>query len=319
MGEQQTVLGSCVTPVKVTVMLLLVCAETSIFDHHKTLIRDCMHLPRIPLHALYTVRGSFKAVLKCADSKRDISLNGPGTQGVLVCSPHSDINYDFDNMWMPQCNLRKTPAKIKITGRFVYMLHACDAKTMAAIEFTIRNLTKTYFMDVHEPCGTKKKLCNGSVQFFCGISGMKHLANYRYQFEAQFQLTTDYNPSQGLNVYRNVAQDIRRRAGCDTYGQLERVHRAMWEVGHSHLAYVYVSSWRGTCEEHANSLGTDLEVDGVLTCRGCSEKYFLNNEQCLPCPYNHYSESFAASCKRCPDESLWIDRLKLEDLCYIRP
>ncbi|GFS26123.1 hypothetical protein ElyMa_007044400 [Elysia marginata] len=285
----------------------------------RSLIRHCVNLPQIPLAGMFTMKGSFRATLKCSDPKQDISLNAPGYRGVLMCDPHSDFHFDFRNLWKPDCHPRKMPAKIRTKARFVYMISQCSGKVRTDAESSITDRFQQYVESVNDPCGAGQTVCLVNVQFSCGTSGDGVTSGLAYQLEAHFSLTTNYVISNNLQFYTNVTQDIRRRLGCDWRGYLEQAQHAMWHIDNTHLVFVSVSSWKGTCEEYANSLGTDLEVDGVLTCRGCSEKYFMSNDKCKPCKYDEYSRPFSSKCAPCPSEILWTDRLRMEDLCYIRP
>ncbi|RUS84161.1 hypothetical protein EGW08_008089 [Elysia chlorotica] len=305
------------------VIFLLLHAEAALVPVHlgnRTVIRHCINFPHfIPLNAVFSVRGSFQARLKCLDPNQDISLDTVELKGILICRPFSDINYDFYKILPPECKAHKIPAEIRITNRFIYNVRDCRSETIQSISALMTDRTQTYITNIDKPCGEGQRTCQSNFDYLCGISEEEHKKGYPYQLEVHNRVLTEYQPKQGLEFYRQLAQDIRNRVGCDESGQLLPDNRHKWENGLSHLVNVYVSSWVGTCSEHLYTRGTDLEVDGVLTCRGCPGKHYLYYKQCRLCEYGEYSKPPANKCMRCPHESLWTDTEKMEDLCFVRP
>ncbi|GFR77901.1 hypothetical protein ElyMa_003980600 [Elysia marginata] len=273
---------------------------------------DCLDMPPIPFHATFSVWGKFRAVLRCPDKHEDIALNTPGENGVLYCDPHSPFNYDLRKVSRPTCNPKLVPAQIHIPVILSYLVPTCQGPIWETIKADIRHLLDQRLVQVPLPCGAGQAPCLADVYFICRGNWAVPHTKLNSHVEVQFSLTTKFFPEKGSEFYAAVIQKTRERAALE--------QPTSWQVENTRLLYHVVRSWTGTCNKYQNTLGTDLELSGVLTCRGCPRKYILRKNKCEPCRYNTYTHApFQTVCNLCPPEQLWTNREDMINLCYVRP
>ena len=283
---------------------------------------DCVRLPPIPSRSAFSLSGGFRAILTCPRDHQDIALNTPG-QGILFCDPHSPFNFDLKRIHRPVCNPRIVPKEIQVSVRLNFLVPACQGGTADTIKAAIRRVLDQKFLSMEAPCGAGQTECRPNLSVACANNTAVSTSKFRFHLEAIYSLRTRYLPTRGNAFYRQVVEKLRQRAGF-TYQEwpdsLDLPEGSPWAVNNTKLIQRAIISWTGTCEEHANTRGTNLELDGVLTCRGCPRKYVLRPGGCEPCEFNAYTrDPFQSHCEVCPPERYWKNRDDMIDLCYTRP
>ena len=285
-----------------------------------SLALDCVKFPPIPSHGTFSVSGGFQATLICADPEEDVALNAPGENGILFCDPHSTFNYDLQQVKRPICNPMVVPSKIKLPVLLGYLVKTCDGELWETFKAELRRLINKRFVQVPKPCGARQTPCIADLSFICRENWAVPSDKLKFHAEAHFSLTTAYLPQKGLHFYSRIVQETRERAAFTVGSKLTAEKEAMWLVNDTKLIDYNIRSWIGTCEEHKNTVGTNLERVGTLTCRGCSRKYVLNVDQCEPCRYNAYTRvPFQTYCEKCPPEIFWKNKQEMIDMCFTRP
>ncbi|GFN94893.1 hypothetical protein PoB_002139900 [Plakobranchus ocellatus] len=281
----------------------------------------CIDLPPIPFRGSFSVTGYFVGNLRCPQADMDIAFNSPGDHGVLLCDPHSPFNYDITTAKRPHCHRKVVPRNITMPVVLSYLVTTCKSPSLDRFKNLTKRLLEVNFLNVSEPCGVGQKQCFAYVSYRCGRNYAFPKSSSSHLFEARFFLETKYKPNVGDVFYSRVIEGTRKRVGHSEDGQFTNLTEQMWWLAPlATLAKLSVSSWKASCEFLPRSVGTDLELDGVIRCRGCSKKYVLVDGECLPCLFDFYTMGpFENTCHPCPPQWQWRDREIMLDLCYTRP
>ncbi|CAL1538255.1 unnamed protein product [Lymnaea stagnalis] len=95
-----------------------------------------------------------------------------------------------------------------------------------------------------------------------------------------------------------------------------------WSVESTELNFIEFGSWKATCEQYPNTIGSDLALHRVVSCRGCGVSFWFDviRGKCHQCPFNYYTTGpYATECVVCPPDSQWGNARKtMIQLCYGR-